>query len=360
MTRCFAILSLVALAAMVVGSVSAAPQVTGDLVFYYGFNSIDGTTVTDGSGNGHDGTITGSVTQTTGGPRGNAARFWNDALDAPGVDWNFITLPTIPNSELPIDAITVAAWYNVHETEFDIQSFFNTWSRNDVWATTCVINRGSEDTYRFTLRDYNWQNIAECRTDVDPTTGPYWDQWTHIAMTFTTSTPGTTDGKMCVYENGKLIGTADALNDSKLLNDWGDEDELTKGSTRVSTEGDNCRQIFGALDEVYVFGRALTAAEIGVLAAPRVAGDATGDGKVNLSDLSVLGSNWEQSGSSIGWDQGDFTDDETVNLSDLSVLGSNWGYGETTEGVGSVPEPSTLAMLFGAAVVVWLGRRRTR
>ena len=60
-------------------------------------------------------------------------------------------------------------------------------------------------------------NIAYYRTDVDPTTGPYWDVWTHIAMTFTTSTPGTTDGKMCVYENGKLIGTADAMNDSRTL-----------------------------------------------------------------------------------------------------------------------------------------------
>ena len=84
MMRCFAILSVVALAAMVVGSVSAAPQVTGDLVFYYGFNSIVGTTVTDGSGNGYDGTITGNVTLTTGGPRGNAAMFWNDAVDSAG------------------------------------------------------------------------------------------------------------------------------------------------------------------------------------------------------------------------------------------------------------------------------------
>jgi hypothetical protein len=177
-------------------------------------------------------------------------------------------------------------------------------------------------------------------------------------MTFTTSTPGTTDGKMYVYENGKLIGTADALNDSKLLNDWGDEDEDTKGSSRISTEGDNFRQIFGALDEVYVFSRALSAAEIGILAAPRVAGDANGDGKVDDTDASILGSKWMMTSGAL-WGDGDFNEDGKVNDKDAAILAANWGVG-VDEPEGSVPEPSTLVMLLGAAVMAWLGRRRTR
>ena len=58
----------------------------------------------------------------------------------------------------------------------------------------------------------------------------------------------------------------------------------------------------------------------------RVPGDATNNGQVNLSDLSILGEYWGQSGPSICWDHGDFNRDNAVNLSDLSILGSNWGY----------------------------------
>jgi hypothetical protein len=78
-------------------------------------------------------------------------------------------------------------------------------------------------------------------------------------------------------------------------------------------------------------------------------GDANEDGIVNLSDLSVLGTNWGLAG---GWAKADFTGDGTINLSDLSMLGTNWGQsadwyvpppGEGTP--PGVPEPGTIATL---------------
>ena len=77
-------------------------------------------------------------------------------------------------------------------------------------------------------------------------------------------------------------------------------------------------------------------------------GDATMDDKVDLSDLSVLGTNW---GSTTAvWAEGDFTADAKVDLSDLSILGTNWGWVGAAEGAAAVPEPSTIAMLILGAL----------
>jgi hypothetical protein len=51
-------------------------------------------------------------------------------------------------------------------------------------------------------------------------------------------------------------------------------------------------------------------------------GDATRDGTVNLSDLSIVGSHWNQTG--MTWEGGDFTGDGIVNLSDWSFVGLYW------------------------------------
>ena len=52
-----------------------------------------------------------------------------------------------------------------------------------------------------------------------------------------------------------------------------------------------------------------------------IKGDATLDGRVNLSDLNALGANVNASPAS--WNQGNFNYDAFVNLTDLNILGSN-------------------------------------
>lgn len=55
-----------------------------------------------------------------------------------------------------------------------------------------------------------------------------------------------------------------------------------------------------------------------------IPGDATGDGRVDATDLNVVGVYWDGTGD---WSQGDFTGDGVVDAADLNVLGMNWHYG---------------------------------
>ena len=74
-------------------------------------------------------------------------------------------------------------------------------------------------------------------------------------------------------------------------------------------------------------------------AATTASADLNGDGKVNLSDLSILLSNYGKPGGA----KGDLNGDGTVNLSDLSILLSNFGKtpgGETGSKRGIAIAPS--------------------
>ncbi|MGC9453936.1 MAG: PEP-CTERM sorting domain-containing protein [Phycisphaerae bacterium] len=91
-----------------------------------------------------------------------------------------------------------------------------------------------------------------------------------------------------------------------------------------------------------------------VLAEVALPGDATLDGAVDVSDLSLLGANYG-TGSGAVWAIGDFTGDGVIDVSDLSVLGANYNraYISTV-----VPEPATLAMLGIGSLAVLLRRKR--
>ncbi len=53
-----------------------------------------------------------------------------------------------------------------------------------------------------------------------------------------------------------------------------------------------------------------------------LAGDANGDRKADINDLSILAMNWHGSGKFFS--QGDFNYDGTVDAKDLGILSLNW------------------------------------
>jgi hypothetical protein len=76
-------------------------------------------------------------------------------------------------------------------------------------------------------------------------------------------------------------------------------------------------------------------------------GDANGDGQVDINDLTVVLSNYNQTG--MTWSQGEFTGDGKVDINDLTIVLAH--YGQTSSAaIGAVPEPGTLLMLAAGIV----------
>ncbi len=89
-------------------------------------------------------------------------------------------------------------------------------------------------------------------------------------------------------------------------------------------------------------------------------GDANGDGRVDINDLTIVLTNFGKTGAT--WSQGEFTGDGTVDDNDLTIVRTNYGktVGASAAGTSAVPEPSCLVLL-GIGGVGWLAclwRRR--
>ena len=94
-------------------------------------------------------------------------------------------------------------------------------------------------------------------------------------------------------------------------------------------------------------------------------GDANRDGVVDISDLTVLSLNWEDYSEDKTWEQGDFNGNGYVDISDLTILSGNWtpggsSFAEALASIGTVPEPTTFAMLIAGLVglVAYAWRKR--
>ena len=81
---------------------------------------------------------------------------------------------------------------------------------------------------------------------------------------------------------------------------------------------------------------------IGFRVASSDSGDANGDGKVDINDLTIVLADFGRTG--MTWSNGDFNGDGAVDINDLTIVLANFG---TRSGLGitCVPEPSTLALL---------------
>ena len=87
-----------------------------------------------------------------------------------------------------------------------------------------------------------------------------------------------------------------------------------------------------------------------VILQPTLPGDANGDGKVDINDLTIVLANYGQTGTT--WAQGEFTGDGTVDINDLTIVLAHYGQslGSSAGGMAAVPEPSALVLTSVAAI----------
>ena len=77
------------------------------------------------------------------------------------------------------------------------------------------------------------------------------------------------------------------------------------------------------------------------LLTPLEPGDANGDGRVDINDLTIVLANFGQTG--MAWSQGDFTGDGTVDMNNLTIVLANYGYGVTAPSPPPSPSPPPCA-----------------
>ena len=70
-------------------------------------------------------------------------------------------------------------------------------------------------------------------------------------------------------------------------------------------------------------------------------GDANGDGRVDINDLTIVLANYGKTG--MTWTQGEFTGDGTVDINDLTIVLANFGK-TAGSSLAAVSEPSTFVL----------------
>ncbi|MDP3014810.1 MAG: LamG domain-containing protein [bacterium] len=201
-----------------------------NLVGYWKFNETSGTNAYDASGRGNNGTLTNGPTWTTG-RAGNALNF--DGVDDFVNAGNAASLQVGGSGK----SFTLEGW-----TKRASSGVYH----NIIWQGTATKNNGLHFEYRntnvFTLDFYgNGLNTPIAYTDVN--------EWHHWVGTY----DGSTNARK-LYRDGILVA-----------NDTATEDYLGSGTLFIGQRVGGAYYFNGSIDEVRIYNRALSAAEISAI-----------------------------------------------------------------------------------------------
>jgi hypothetical protein len=271
-------------------------NITNGLVAHYHLDEGDGTTTTDASGNGHTGTFSTSGITWVPGLLGNSA------INADGEPGGRISVgtfdPAAGNNQL-----TLALWIRWGGLSGNSRGLIGKrdgWDSNDVLRFMFEIS--SFNDYQLAFRQYEGPDVAAAGVML-----PYIGKWAHVAVTFdgTISDPNDPNApNTWIYLNGEevasgpfTLGTATGAT-------------MTIGNTMSETAWPDSPETFnGDMDEVRIYDRTLTQAEIAYLA------DLTtpGDGKLHVP----LASNAELYGL-------EAEPARAIDLRDFAVMAKTW------------------------------------
>jgi len=265
------IISFVAVLGM--GLMSVAEAADPDLVAYWRFDETSGTTASDSSGNGHDGTIMGDP-QWVPGKLGGALEF-----DGSG---DYVDCGSSPDFEIAVN-ITIACWIKVDVFDKTWQAIITT--SDSSWR----VHRSSSSN------NIAWGSSGLSPTDLTGTTDVSTGDWFHIAAVYN-------GAQKLLYINGNLDASSDSTGN------------ITASSVPVyigENSGATGRFWAGLIDDVRIYKRALTDTEIlGVMSGggaeyPLASGPTPPDGE-------YLEATWV----TMSWRAGDFAVSHDLYLSD--------------------------------------------
>jgi chitodextrinase len=195
------------------------------LVAAYSFDAGSGSLVADASGNGNDGAVTGATWTTSGKNKG--------ALTFDGVD-DWVTVPDTASLDLST-GMTLEAWVRP--------------AAIGGWRTVLAKERSGGIVYTLHASQEDLKPVGQVDIDgeqdaVGPSSLPL-NAWTHLAATY----DGTT---VRLYVNGALAGSST----------YAGSIPASSGPLRLGGNSIWSEWFRGELDDVRVYGRALSAAEL--------------------------------------------------------------------------------------------------
>jgi len=212
-----------------------------NLVIYYSYDDV-GLIVPDESGRGHHGTVCGDISACASGIKWFGAAEFQGIWGPTGYSYLDLDSPHYPAEDIPKSAITLAAWVECRKTGQE-HAIISCRASDNTWVIHPQIN--NNETFRWLLRApggvtiFNLNNVGSHG----------WDEWIHYAGTYDSVT-----GKGVLYINGEVCAHIDVTPGQQIA-DWGT-------GARVGYNIDNARPFTGIMDELYLYTRALSQAEI--------------------------------------------------------------------------------------------------
>ena len=206
---------------------------TDGLVGWWKFDETNGTVAYDSSGNGNDGNLTGGPTWATGRIGG--------ALSFDGVD-DYVIMPA--TTDLDLMKLSISTW--VYSTNFDQNGFiFEKTADGNLNSQYNLFIQNSE--LRFRVKSIN-SGYSDTKVDQSILSG-----WSFITSSYNSS-------KRKLFVNGQLVASND-FNETIATNPNGIS---LIGAYALNSIGNN--YFFnGLIDDVRIYGRALSAAEVQAL-----------------------------------------------------------------------------------------------
>ena len=233
-------ISFVLLLGLVDNALAEIPR-DPSLVIYYSYEDV-GAIVPDESGRGHDGTVCGDVSAYPSGVKWYGAAKFEGIWGPTGYSYLDLDSPHYPAEDIPKSAITLAAWCKCQKTG-EHHAIISCRASDNTWVIHPQIN--DNETFRWLLRAKGSSTIFNLNN-----VGSHgWDEWLHYAGTYDSVT-----GKGVLYINGEVCASIDVAPGQHIA-DWGT-------GARVGYNIDNARPFTGLMDELYLFTRALSQAEV--------------------------------------------------------------------------------------------------
>jgi len=208
-------------------------------VFHFSFDDFTDV-VPDESGRGHDGIVHGDVAPFT--DKNHRGAKFSGKQGPAGFSYVDLDGANFPVEDIPTSAITLAAWANCENTG-DHHAIFNARASDSTWVIHPEFR--SNGVFRWLLRAAGGVTMFDLQVG-----SVKWDEWMHYAGTY-----DKTSGKAILYINGEVVGEQTVATPQDIAPNWG-------SGARVGYNIDNARAFTGLMDELYLFKRALSQAEV--------------------------------------------------------------------------------------------------